>query len=119
MALKAVKNREEAEKLKSKAVFFPKKKFKTKKGEFIYLAELTGFCIEIPGKTQIGIIQSFHSNNTFQDLLLVKQKDKEVEILIPFVKSYILSIDFKTKKIVMDLPKDFLKTFSYTNKGSK
>lgn len=117
-ALRSVKNRERAEKLKSKAVFLPKKNFTAKKGELIYLAELIGFRVETPKKLSLGIVQSFKSNAS-QDFLLIKKKTEVSEILIPFVESYILKIDFDAKKLIMNLPKDFLKTFSHIKKKPK
>ena len=109
-SLKTINNRIEAEQFRSKTVFLPKKKFKTKKGESIYLAELKGFLVETLDKKQIGIVHSFQSPAS-QDVLIVQEKTKKSKILIPFVKAYILKLDFKRKKIVISLPKGYLKFF--------
>ena len=60
---------------------------------------MKGFSVENEQKAHIGFVQSFQSHS-LQDLLLVKGQAKAVEIPIPFVKSYILRIDFKAKKLL-------------------
>ena len=55
-------SRQEAESLKAQFVFLPAKNFKSNKGEEIYLAELTSFCVELLGQGEIGNIQSFKSD---------------------------------------------------------
>ena len=68
-----------AETLKAKPVFLPKKLFKSKKGEKIYLAELLSFHVVVSGHGKIGQVQSFQSYKD-QDFLLVEQKKKKSEI---------------------------------------
>lgn len=104
-------SRQAAEKLKFQSVFLPKKLFKSKRGERIYLAELISFHVEILNQGDIGEIRAFQSNK-HQDFLIVQHNKTSSETLIPFVSSYIKNIDFSKKKIVLNLPKDFLKTFT-------
>ena len=101
----------EAEALKSQAVFLPKKLFKSRKGEGIYLAELLSFCVELLDQVPIGTVHSFQSNS-FQDFLLVQPKGEQKLIPVPFVKTYIRKIHFSEKKIILNLPPDFLDNFS-------
>lgn len=100
----------QAKSLRFKPVFLPQKLFKSKKGELIYLAELFSFSVEVLGCGIIGLIQSFHSNQG-TDLILVQKKEPFFEILIPFVEPYIKSINFSKRTVLLDLPEDFLKTF--------
>lgn len=107
-------SRQEAELLKFQPVFLPKKLFKSKKGEKVYLAELISFSVEVSGQGEIGIVQSFQSVK-HQDFLLVQHKGASAKILIPFVESYIKVISFSKKRLVLDLPKNYLKIFKYTD----
>ena len=112
--LEGCQSRQEAESLKGQPVFLPVKKFKSQKGEEIYLAELTSFCVEIVNQGEIGQIQSFKSDK-FQDFLCVTNNKLNTEILIPFTESYIKDINFSKRRLILDLPKDFLKLFSGPN----
>ena len=100
-----------ASSFKAQPVFLPKKFFESKKGRRIYLAELISFCVEVLGHGEIGNIQSFQSHK-LQDFLLVQQNDKEDPILIPFVPAYIKDIHFSKKRLILDLPENFLKIFT-------
>lgn len=95
-----INDRNESDSYKG-AVFYIKKTYlETQSGEDIYLKEVEGFKVFDKG-TSIGTIIGF-SSNTAQDLLVVEEGDKQVEI--PFVKSFVTEIDWKNKKIEMDLP---------------
>ncbi|MEQ1723852.1 MAG: hypothetical protein ABL930_11800, partial [Pseudobdellovibrio sp.] len=54
---------------------------------------------------EIGTIRGFSSNGP-QDLLLVSSGSKEFEI--PFVKQFVLHVDFKNKVIKTHLPEGLL-----------
>ena len=103
--------RSSAEALKGQPVFLPKKLFKSKKGENIYLAELLSFHVEVSGYGNIGMIQSFQSDK-HQDFLLVKKRNSPNQILIPFKEHYIKDIQFSKKTLILDLPDNFLEVFS-------
>ena len=145
--LENCQTRSSAEALKSQSVFLPKELFESKKGDKIYLTELTSFSVKVLGQGKIGTIQSFQSDK-YQDFLIVQldahldardkktnldardkktnsdardkktnsdARDKKTnsdQILIPFVKSYIKDINFSEKTILLELPKDYLQTFS-------
>ena len=96
--------------LKGQAVFLSKGLFKSKRGENFYLAELTSFQVEILGRGELGAIQSFQSDK-FQDFLLVQREGQKAALPIPFVASYIKEISFDKRKLVLDLPVNFLKIF--------
>lgn len=109
--LKDCDTRQSAETLKTQSVFLPKKLFKSKKGEAIYLAELQSFSVEILGQGSIGTVQAFQSDK-FQDILLIQLKGTKKLITVPFTKEYLQHIDFSKKKLVLNLPKNFLEIFS-------
>ena len=105
--LKECPNRSSAEALKQKPVFLPRDLFISKKGEFVYLAELVSFCVQVAGYGQIGSIQSFQSNG-FQDFLIIGPTKERPSFSIPLVPPYIKNIDFVKKTVTLDLPKNFL-----------
>ena len=112
--LQSCRSREKAESLKGELVFLPKKLFKSKKGEALYLAELMSFCVEVSGVGKIGSIHSFQSSSS-QDFLVIKKK--KGDLLIPFVKAYIKKIHFSRKTIILELPKNFLEMIIGDNRG--
>ena len=107
-------SRKEAESFKNQPIFLNKNLFKSKKGDDIFLVELTSFVVEVLGQGELGRIQSFQSDR-HQDLLIVQKRRGEGKVLIPFVREYIQEIHFSKKKLVLDLPQNFLEIFSYTD----
>ena len=91
------------EKLKGCLVFLEQSLFESSKGEFIYLSELLDFKVFVNGAS-LGSVTAFESSD-FQDYLIVKKENDKLSI--PFVKNYILEINFLDKKIILDLPNDF------------
>jgi 16S rRNA processing protein RimM len=53
----------------------------------------------------VGFVKEF-SSNTVQDLLVVQNKDSVFEI--PFVKDFVVKIDFDQRTILMNLPEGLL-----------
>ena len=113
--LKDCDTKEKADQFKFQSVFLDKKDFISQKGENIYLAELLYFDVEL-SKGQLGQILAFQSDN-HQDFLVVCKREpdgtlnKPSPYLIPFVPSYIQEIDFKKKKVILNLPDNFLSLF--------
>ena len=100
--LQKVSNLKQAELLKGASLFIPKHIFSSSKGEKIYLCEILDFLVEDKNRGSLGKIFAFSENGS-QDLLLIKnKKNKQVEI--PLISSFIIHIDFKIKKIRVDLP---------------
>ena len=114
--LKDCNNKEEANQLKSQPVFLAKEYFTSKKGENIYLAELMGFDVFVSDYGEVGKITEFQSDK-YQDFLVVadnlgRDKLEKTHIyLVPFVSDYIQKIDFKEKKLTLNLPENFLSLF--------
>ncbi|MGI9549145.1 MAG: ribosome maturation factor RimM [Bdellovibrionales bacterium] len=107
--LKNINHIDQSESLKGLEVSFPLECFFSKKNENIYLSELLKFQVEVLNQGVIGVVQSFESTE-LQDILLVSNGQKELKI--PLVSDYIKNIDFIQKKILVDLPENFLEIFS-------
>jgi 16S rRNA processing protein RimM len=89
------------------AVFYIKETYlQTKEGEEVYLKEIEGFEVLDNGNS-IGHVAGFSSNN-IQDLLVVESEGRSSEI--PFVKAFISKIDWKNKKIEMNLPEGLVES---------
>lgn len=115
--------RRQAESLKGLILYFDREAFQS---EDFHLFEVLGFLVQLQMETalkSLGYVSHFLSHS-HQDLLVVKcdgsnnaetslksekysilKNKKQVEI--PFVSSYIQSIDFEKKKIILKLPKGF------------
>lgn len=103
-------DRNEALKLQGLSFYVDSKELKSPENSSLFLSELLGFrvCLQEPNSKSIGIISHFISHS-HQDLMVVSQKGKSIEI--PFVRSYIKDIDFKNKNLFLTLPENFLNTF--------
>lgn len=99
--LKGFDDRNRAESYKGAELWIPAEIFVSKHGEAIYLSELLNFTIEDHILGAIGNVRAFSSNG-LQDLLIVRNAQKEFEI--PFVKEFILQVDFENQKIKTHLP---------------
>ena len=97
--------RNQAELLKGLTLYF--EAFQSEK---FHLFEVLTFLVQIQKPKEVknlGYVSHFISNS-HQDLLVVKcidEKEKQVEI--PFVDSYIQNINFKEKKMILKLPEGF------------
>ncbi|MBY0553378.1 ribosome maturation factor RimM [bacterium] len=99
--LKGFDDRNRAEAYKGAELWIPAELFISKDGESIYLSELLNFTIEDQILGVIGSVEAFSSNGA-QDLLIIKNTKKEFEI--PFVKDFVLNVDFENQKIKTHLP---------------
>lgn len=98
-------DRNKAEEYKGSEVWVDSDLFISKHGESIYLSELLNFNVEDKILGQIGHIDSFSSNGV-QDLLVVSNNGKTFDI--PFVKEFVMNIDYTKKVIQMNLPEGLL-----------
>ena len=103
--LNGFSNRNKAEEYKGFEIWVETTLFTSKNGEAIYLNELLNFNVEDKIIGEIGYVRSFSSNG-LQDLLEISNKGKTFPI--PFVKDFILKIDFENKKIHTQLPEGLL-----------
>ena len=88
--------------------------FKSNSGESLYLIEIEGFTVFDQQLKNIGYIAGF-STNGLQDLLIIKDKKTDglsssvqAEYEIPFVKEFIVNIDYLNKILTTNLPEGLL-----------
>jgi 16S rRNA processing protein RimM len=98
-------DRNKAEEYKGREVWVDEDIFVSEDGESIYLSEILHFEVIDSQMGSLGRIEAFSSNG-IQDLLVIHQEGKEIEI--PFVKEFVLNIDFENQKIEMELPEGLL-----------
>ncbi len=98
--LESIDDRTKAEGLKGYQFLIPENLLVSNAGEDIFLSEILGFDVFLKDQ-MVGIIQGFSSNGP-QDLLVIRNEEHIFEV--PFVKDFILKLDFENKKIVMDFP---------------
>ena len=75
----------------------------SKSGELPFLSELLDFTIEDMHLGPIGKVQSF-STNGIQDLLVLDKKVNSQDVEIPFIKEFVLAVDYERKIIKTELP---------------
>jgi 16S rRNA processing protein RimM len=104
LKVEGVTTREGAEAMKGYEILVSDNFFESKKGENIFLGEILGYKV-FDQEEMIGEISDFQTN-TAQDLLVVKSLTEE--ILIPFIKPFILKIDHEKKEVRMQLPEGLI-----------
>ena len=93
VSFEEVNSFEEAQELKSSALFLPLSQLpKLEKGKFYY-HELIGYDVEDVNLGKLGVIKSINST-TAQDLLIMDYKEKE--ILIPYTLEIVTKIKNRT-----------------------
>jgi 16S rRNA processing protein RimM len=97
---KNLSDRTAAESKEGLLFYLPKELFSSKKGESIFLREISGFEVR-SGSETLGPIVDFSSNGP-QDLLVVDRDGTRVEI--PFVEAFLKEIDFEKRIVWMELP---------------
>ena len=98
-----VTDRNQAEDLKKYEVWLDEAHFISKDGEQPFLAELLDF--EVSDKTSGPLGKVIHfSSNGMQDLLVLDRVINQQNIEIPFIKEFVINVDYVTKKILTDLP---------------
>ncbi|MCC2679698.1 MAG: putative rRNA processing protein [Pseudobdellovibrio sp.] len=104
--LKGFTDRNRAEEFKGAELWVDESIFTSEDGEALFLNEVLNFELIDETLGAIGTIGDFSSNG-IQDLLVIKSKSGEV-FEVPFVKEYVLDINFDSKKIKVDLPEGLL-----------
>jgi 16S rRNA processing protein RimM len=103
-----VDSEEEADQLLGCAVYLPLSMLPKLEGNQFYFHEVIGFEIEDKRLGIFGIIQSIN-DTTAQPLFEVL--NGEVEILVPMIDQFLVEIDRKNKKVVMDLPEGLVEMY--------
>ena len=100
----------DAEAIAGLDVLVPRERRAQLDAESIYISDLVD-CVVFDGKTEVGKVTDvqFSSVSDGSRLaeaapLLVIHSSEGSEILVPFVKAFLESIDLTTKRIVMNLP---------------
>ncbi len=97
-------DRTKAESFRGAIFEIPAELLVSEEGETIYLKEIEGFTV-YDGESEVGPITGFTSNGR-QDILEVKSANGEA--LIPLVPEMLSKLDFKNKKVFMNLPQGLL-----------
>lgn len=103
-----VDSEEEADKLIGCEIHLPLNMLPKLSGNKFYFHEVIGFEIEDKRLGPVGIIQSIN-DTTAQPLFEVLKND--VEILIPMIDHFLVEVNRKDKKIVMDLPEGLIEMY--------
>ena len=105
--MKGIDTIEEAEAYKNEPVFILQDELKSSTKAYIYLAEVLYFSV-FDKENKIGEVKSFESFSS-QDYLIIEGVKS---LRVPFVPSYIESIDFKNQTLHLNLPENFIETLS-------
>lgn len=97
-------DRNQAEEIKKFEVWIDENLFVSEDGEQPFLTELLGFELHDKSLGLVGRVSEFSSNGQ-QDLLVLDTKVNLQSVEIPFIKEFVIEVDYKTKKIMTDLPK--------------
>jgi 16S rRNA processing protein RimM len=103
--LEGFNDRNKAEEYKGAELWAESDLFISEDGDSLYLSELLNFKLFEEKIGLVGFVKEF-SSNTVQDLLVVQNKDSVFEI--PFVKDFVVKIDFDQRTILMNLPEGLL-----------
>lgn len=112
LLLEGIRDRNEAESLKSYELWIDGELLKSQPGERIYLREILGFEVWQEGDL-LGVIHDFSSNGA-QDLVEVLKENRS--FLAPFIDEFVSRIDFESKKVFVEFPEG-LRDFSEKKPG--
>lgn len=101
LSLKNIDDRKVAEQLVSKDIYMDKKKLPALEEDTFYFHDLIGLSVFDKSDSFIGRVESILQTGS-NDVYVVKYNGKEV--LVPAIESVIITIDLKTKRMVVDLP---------------
>jgi 16S rRNA processing protein RimM len=101
--IKGIDNREDSQKFIGKDIYINKEQLpELTQGEY-YWHELIGFDVINKDEEQLGTVDYFVETGA-NDVLVVKGKK---EYWIPYIEPFLVSIDSKNNKILVDWDKDF------------
>lgn len=103
--LEGFSDRNKAEEYKGAELWVETDLFVSEDGDSLYLSEILNFELVDEKLGPVGVVKEF-SSNTVQDLLVVQDKDSVFEI--PFVKDFVVKMDFEKRTILMNLPEGLL-----------
>lgn len=103
-----VDSEEEADKLIGCEIYLPLNMLPKLEGNQFYFHEVIGFEIE---DKRVGVFGKIVSINDTTAQPLFEVVNGEVEILIPMIDQFLVEIDRKNKKVVMDLPEGLIEMY--------
>jgi len=103
-----VDSEDEADRLIGSEIYLPLNMLPKLEGNKFYFHEVIGFEVEDKRLGVVGIIQSINDSSA-QPLFEVL--NGTVEILIPMIDHFLVEIDRKNKKVVMDLPEGLIEMY--------
>jgi len=103
-----VDSEEEADRLLGCEIYLPLNMLPKLEGNQFYFHEVIGFEIE---DKRVGIFGKIVSVNDTTAQPLFEVVNGEVEILIPMIDQFLVEIDRKNKKVIMDLPEGLIEMY--------
>ena len=103
-----VDSEEEADSILNCAVYLPLSMLPKLEGNKFYFHEVIGFEIE---DKRLGVFGKIVSINDTTAQPLFEVVNGEVEMLIPMVDHFLVKIDRKNKKVIMDLPEGLVEMY--------
>ena len=103
-----VDSEEEADSILGCEIYLPLTMLPKLEGNKFYFHEVIGFKIE---DKRLGIVGEIVSINDTTAQPLFEVLNNGVEILIPMIDHFLLEIDRKNKKVVMDLPEGLIEMY--------
>ena len=102
----SINTREEAKKILQQTVYLKEGENHIIDTELNKQNELLNFTVFDKNEGEIGIIEEIDFNR-IQPLFIIKQKEQE--LLVPFVAEFIIDVNHKKKIITVDLPENLIK----------
>ena len=103
-----VDSEEEADSILNCDVYLPLSMLPKLSGNKFYFHEVIGFEIE---DTRLGVFGKIVSINDTTAQPLFEVLNGEVEMLIPMIDHFLVEIDRKNKKVIMDLPEGLVEMY--------
>jgi 16S rRNA processing protein RimM len=103
-----IDNEEEADNIIGCAIYLPLSILPKLTGNKFYFHEVIGFEIE---DKRIGVFGKIVSINDVSAQPLFEVLNGNVELLIPMIDHFLVEIDRKNKKVIMDLPKGLVEMY--------
>lgn len=98
----------DAEALLGKALYLPLDLLPKLEGNKFYFHEVIGFDLE---DKRLGVVGKIESVNDSSAQPLFEVKKGEIEILVPMIDQFLVEIDRKGKRVVMDLPEGLIEMY--------
>jgi 16S rRNA processing protein RimM len=99
---------EDADAIMGNAIYLPLSMLPKLEGNKFYFHEVIGFDIE---DKRLGIVGKIVSINDSAAQPLFEVKKGDIEILIPMIDQFLVKIDRKNRKVIMDLPEGLIEMY--------